>query len=478
MQAVPMDHAPDQDADLSFASEAGKVDSATGRSWTVRPFEVTHRSVWAITLPMTFAYLTTPLLGLTDTGVVGRTGDATALGGLAVGALIFDFAFSTFNFLRSGTTGLTAQAVGRGNAREVQAVFWRSLILALGIGVVLLLLARPVLALGLMAVAPGAGVAAATQTYVLVRMLSAPFALLNYAILGHVLGLGRGTLGLLLQIVVNGINIVLSILFGLVMGYGIAGVAFGTVCGEVAGTVVGMTIVLRSFRLQPRADRSEVFDRTGFLQMIAVNRDIMIRSFCLLGAYLLFTRFGAAFGALTLAANGILMNLFLVGSFLLDGLATACEQLAGRAVGARYRPAFDRIVTLAVGWGFALSSILFVVFWLFGDWLVAALTTDPAVRAQAANYLIFAALTPLAGVLAFIMDGIFIGATWSRTMRDMMIASFLLFALIAWSLSSLLGNGGLWIAMLVFLGARGVTLLLVLPRRRVAAFAAPQSVPT
>ena len=436
-----------------------------------RPFTVGHREVWRITLPMTLAFLTTPLLGLTDTAVVGRIGDAEALGGLVVGALIFDFAFAICNFLRSGTTGLTAQAFGADEGREVQAVFWRAVVLAGVIGLVLVLAEPLVTWLGLLAVAPGEGVAETVALYVFVRMFSAPFALINYAILGHVLGLGRGSLGLGLQIVVNGTNIALSILFGLVLEGGIAGVAFGTVCGEAVGALVGLWIVIRGFDRSERPSRRALMERRGFLRMVAVNRDIMIRSFCLLGAFVLFTRLGAQFGAVVLAANGILMNLFLVGGYFLDGMATAAEQLVGRSVGARYRPAFDRTLRLTVGWGLALSLLLSVLFLATGEALVAFLTTDEAVRRTAGTYLAWAALTPLAGALAFIMDGVYIGATWSRAMRDMMIASLAIFVAAAYGLGGLYGNHGLWLAMLVFLGMRGFSLLALLPRRRAQTFA-------
>ncbi|RFC62684.1 MATE family efflux transporter [Fulvimarina endophytica] len=440
------------------------------RSAAPRPFAVTHRMVWAITLPMTLAFLTTPLLGLTDMAVVGRVGSAEALAGLTVGVLVFDFAFALFNFIRSGTTGLTAQAFGADEAREGQAVFWRAAILALGIGLLLILAEPLVTAAGLLAIAPGEGVAETVETYVFVRMFSAPFALLNYAILGYVLGLGRGSLGLVLQIVVNGVNIALSILFGLVLDWGISGVALGTVCGEAVGALVGVLVVIRGFDPAHKPSLSRIFDKAGFGRMIAVNRDIMIRSFCLLSAFVLFTRFGAGFGAVTLAANGILMNFFAIGGYFLDGMATASEQLAGRAIGARYRPAFDRALKLTILWGFVLAAFLSAIFLAGGEMLVAFLTTEERVRDEAAAFLAFAALTPLAGALAFVMDGIFIGATWSRTMRDMMIASLLVFVLFAYGLTPAFGNHGLWIALLVFLGARGGFLLALTPRNRSAAF--------
>ena len=203
---------------------------------TRRPFAVTNRSVLAIAVPMTLAYLTTPLLGLVDTAVVGQFGDAALLGGLAAGALVFDVVFTTFNFLRSGTTGLVAQAFGRGDAAEEQAVFWRAVLIAVVAGIVLAVACaadRHRAARWFIGAEPR--VSEAMGVYIRIRLLAAPFSLINYAILGYVLGRGEGGLGLLLQLVLNGINIVLCILLGLKLGWGVAGVAWATVTGEFAG---------------------------------------------------------------------------------------------------------------------------------------------------------------------------------------------------------------------------------------------------
>ncbi|BDA83406.1 MATE family efflux transporter [Aureimonas sp. SA4125] len=445
---------------------AGERADAVAQARVSRPFAVTHRDVLRITLPMTLAFLTTPLLGLTDIAVAGRLGEPAALAGLVVGALIFDFAFSTFNFIRSGTTGLTAQAFGAEDGMEMQAVFWRAVILALGIGAALILLEPVISVLGLLAIAPDAEVAAATRTYLFWRMFSAPFALLNYALLGYVLGRGQGSLGLVLQLVINGVNIGLSILFGYVLGGGIAGIALGTVSGEAIGAAIGLVVVMRGFPAGERPGRRRILDRAGFLRMIALNRDIMIRSFCLLGGYMLFTRLGASLGALTLAVNGVLLNLFMIGGYFLDGVATASEQLVGRAVGAFWRPAFDRAVKLTTLWALGLSGLLTLVFLLGGNGFVDLLTTDAAIRETARPYVGWAAVSVLAGALAFVMDGIYIGATWSRAMRDMMILSVVLFAVLAYALVPVLGNHGLWLAFNLFLSLRGATLLAALPSRR------------
>ncbi len=437
---------------------------------SARPFAVTNRSVLAIAVPMTLAYLTTPLLGLTDTAVVGQFGDAALLGGLAAGALIFDVVFTTFNFLRSGTTGLVAQAFGRGDALEEQAVFWRAVLIAVTAGVVLALLAPLASQTGQWFIDGGERVSATIDTYVRIRLLGAPFSLVNYAVLGYVLGRGEGGLGLLLQVILNGCNIALCILLGLELGWGVAGVAWATVVGEAVAMLIGLAIVVRRFRAAPRLPKGRILHMPALLAMLSLNRDIMIRSFSLLAAFALFTRQGAQFGTVTLAANAVLMNFFLVAGYFLDGFATAAEQLAGRAIGARAEPSFRRAVQLTVIWGFCLAGAATSVLLLFGDRLVAVVTTAEDVRALADVYLPWAALTALSGVLAFEMDGVFIGATWSRDMRNMMLLSFLVFAAALLTLTPAFGNAGLWAALHVFLLMRGLSLLAMLRVRLRTAF--------
>ena len=432
---------------------------------TSKAFEVTNRHILAIALPMTLAYLTTPLLGLVDTAVVGRFGDAALLGGLAAGAIVFDVVFTSFNFLRSGTTGLVAQAFGRGDALEERAVFWRAFAIATVSGLVLVMLAPLIAAAGEWFMDAEPRVSQAMEAYIRIRLLSAPASLINYAVLGYFLGRGEAGRGLLLQLLLNGVNIVLSIWFGLHLGWGIEGVAWGTVCGEVVAMLIGLAVVVRRFRRLPRMSRQQAFNTAAMRRLLSLNGDIMIRSFVLMGAFTLFTRQGAQLGTLTLAANAVLMHFFMVTSYFLDGFATAAEQLAGRAVGARYKPAFTRAVLLTSVWGFVVAGVSSAAVMVFGDRIVAVLTTSGDVQAQASIYLPWAALTAVSGVLAFQMDGVFIGATWSRDMRNMMLLSFAIFVASLLLLGYCLGNHGLWAALHIFLIARGISLAAAMSRR-------------
>jgi MATE family multidrug resistance protein len=311
----------------------------------------------------------------------------------------------------------------------------------------------------------------ATGTYYKIRVLATPLALANYVILGWLIGRGRALLALVIQSVLNGINIILSVALVTWLGYGVAGVAWAAFIAETATAALGVIVVLRLLATAGRPDLIRIFDLGAFRRMLSVNGDIMIRSFALLFAFAFFTSRSAAESDVVLAANQVLITFFFVGSYFLDGLATAAEQFAGRAIGARYRLAFERSLALTVGWGYAVAIVLSAILWFAGTAIVAAMTTNEGVRATALLYLPYAALTPVIGTLAFQMDGVFIGATWSRDMRNMMLLSVAVYLVAWWALAPIFGIDGLWIALLVFLGVRGLALLAICLRRIAPAFA-------
>nr|CAD6426229.1 MATE family efflux transporter [Rhizobium sp. Q54] len=440
----------------------------------LRRFQVTHRLVLSIAVPMTLGFLTTPLLGLTDTAVAGRLGRPEALAGLAIAAILFDLIYGSLSFFRTSTTGLAAQAYGRGDPRELQAVFWRAVLSALCLGAVMLLLAPAILWLAPELMTAEPAVAAVVREYFGIRVLSSPATFVNYAILGFVFGRGQATLGLALQILLNGTNILLSIALGLWLGWGISGIAWGTAAAEVIGAAAGLTLVLRQFPASGRPSRGEVLDPTKLRQLFQLNADILIRSLILNGAFALMTRVGSGFGSVTLAANAVLMNIFMLSAFFLDGLAGAAEQLAGRAVGANFRPAFDRALKLTAAWSFAMAGMVAAFFLLLGLPIIEFLTTSEEVRGTALAYLPWAAMTGLTGALAFQMDGVFIGATWSREMRNMMLLSFAAYCVALIVLVPSFANHGLWLALNLFLLLRGLLLLAKVPRKAAQSFIAAQ----
>jgi multidrug resistance protein, MATE family len=433
-------------------------------------FEVTHRMVLGLALPMTFGFLTVPLLGITDTAVAGRLGDPAVLAGLAIGAVLFDLIFGSFNFLRASTTALVAQAWGREDRAEQEAVFWRALATAIVCGIAIVLLARPLLNLGLWIMSPDAATASATSQWFTIRVLSVPAGLANFAILGYLLGQGQARLGLFLQVLINAINILLTIVLGLTLGYGIEGIAWATVAAEALGAAVGFVVVLKSFRERSPLLAPGTFSVAKLRAFFALNADILIRTFVLIGAFFVMTRIGAGFGPVTLAANAVLMNFFMVAGFWLDGLANAAETIIGRSIGAHHKPAFERGVWLTGIWSAVLAALTTLVFLAIGNPLINFLTTVPEVRAEAYAHLPWAALTALSGFLAFHMDGVYIGATWSHAMRNRMLMAFAGYCLALAVLVPAFGNHGLWASLNVFLVLRGIFLLMRLPALKAGAF--------
>jgi len=416
---------------------------------------------------MTLAYISTPLLGLVDTAVVGQFGSPALIGGLSIGSVIIALVFTTFNFLRSGTTGLVAQAVGAEDEKEKQAILFRALAIAISSGIAMALLSPLLLWVGLWFMEPTKNVADATSTYFLIRMISGPFALGNYAILGWLLGIGRSGLALLVQLILNGVNILLSIYLGLVLEWQIEGVAIATVVGEVVAFVIGSVICWNILDRSITPSRQRILESSAWKRLVNLNADIMIRSFALLFAFAYFTAQGTGFGEATLAANAVLMQFFLIAGYFLDGLATAAEQICGRAIGANYRTGFWKGFRLTMLWNFIMALLCSIVFLVGGSTLIDLISTSADVRAIANTHLLWAVFIPLTGVLAFQLDGVFIGATWSRDMSIMMLVSLALYVLLWQFLKEPLGNHGLWLAIHAFLFFRGLTLgIRVLPNVR------------
>lgn len=424
--------------------------------------EVTSRRFLVLALPATLAQMTTPILGLVATGAIGRLGDATLLGAVAVGALLFDFAFWIFGSIRMGTAGLTAQALGRGESVELRAVLIRALLISAFIGLVLIVLHGPLADLAFLAMGASEGVHAAATLYFSVRILSAPFAIANFALLGWLVGIARTDIGLGLQILIAVVNAVATVALVLWWDFGIAGAASANVLAEIAGTLFGLIAAARLVGRDWRVPWHTVIARTRLIETMAVNRDIMIRTALLMSVLLFFTAQGARQDDVTLAANAVLYNIVMVSAFFLDGFSTAAEQICGQSVGARDKAGFRRAVRLVLAWGFGFAAPATVLLLVGGGPLIDLLSANEQVREVGRAFLPLAALTPLLGVAAFAYDGIYGGATWARDMRNMMLPAVALFFL-AWWLTLPLGNTGLWLAYLAFIAGRGVFLALRMP---------------
>ncbi len=420
-----------------------------------------HLRVWRLAGPVILSNITTPLLGAVDTGVVGRLPDPALIGGVALGSLIFNFVFWGFGFLRMGTTGLTAQALGALDNAELRATFLRSLALAGAIGLALVLLQSPIHFLALRFVNSSAAVREYAGQYFDVRIWSAPAALANYTILGWLLGTGRTGTALFLQIVLNGINILLAILFVLVLGWGIPGVAGATLSSEVLTACGGLVLV---FRLLPKVAVPRLIDRHRLLRVLHVNANIMVRTLCLEAAFIAFTFAAASEGDILFAANAILMNLLTMSAYGLDGFAMAAEILVGRAVGARDRPDFRAAIRDSTIWAACLAILGTAFFFIAGPLVISLFTVHQDVQAQAVRYLPWLAVSPLLGVWCFQLDGIYIGATRTTEMRNGMIIALAGYLLALWLAMPRWGNDGLWLTLMVFYVLRMATLGFWLPR--------------
>ena len=416
---------------------------------------VTNRHVFAIAGPAMLANITTPFVGVVATVAIGRLGDAAALGGVAMASLVFDCLFWLCAFLRMGTVALTAQALGAGDAPEQRAVLARALLIAAVVGALLLIAQVPLSVVIFDMLGGSAAVNDAALLYFRIRLWSAPFALGNYVMLGWLIGLNRPKTALAIQIVINVVNIALTALLVLGLGYGVPGAAVAAVIAECCGLVLGLAIAWRVLGGRIDVSRAALFERDKLMRMMQINRDILIRTAALVAAYLFFSAQSARAGDVTLATNAVLHNFTLVGAFFLDGMANAAEQLCGRAYGARQRAAFSRATQLVVLWGFVFGIGATLLFLTAGAPLIDIMTTSPEVRVAARDILWLAALTPVCGVMAFSYDGVYIGATWARDMRNLMVVSFLIY-LIVWYVTQPLANAGLWSALLMFFIARGV----------------------
>ena len=421
------------------------------------PVLPTHRRVLALALPMTLANVTTPMLGFVGAAVIGRLGDAALLGAVALGAVIFDAIFWSFGALRMATAGMTAQAVGARDAAEVDRVLARALAAGAVIGLSLVALQGPIAQLAFAVSGASTAVIAGIATYFHIRILSAPFVLASYGVLGSVLGRGRTDLGLLLQVAINLVNIGLTLAFVLGLGLGLAGAALAALCAEAAGLGLGLLVLARLGARPFRVPLRELRDAAALRRTVSVNVDVILRTLALITAIVLFSALGARQGDVVLAANSVLWNLFLIGGFFLDGFATAAETLCGQAVGARDAEAFRRASTLSLLWclGFGIGVSLLALGG--GAAFIDGVTTSAAVRETARAYLPLAALAPLVAAAPFAYDGIYIGATWTRAMRNLMLGALTVYGVVLAVVQSLnLGNTGLWLAFVAFLGARGL----------------------
>ncbi|MDE4175469.1 MATE family efflux transporter [Phaeobacter sp. PT47_59] len=425
---------------------------------------ITHARVLKIAVPIVLSNVTVPVLGAVDTGVVGQMGQAAPIGAVGIGAVILATVYWIFGFLRMGTTGLAAQARGAGDMAETGALLMRGLILA-GLAGAVFILFHSALFWGAFALAPAsAEVETLARDYLTIRIWGAPATIALYAITGWLIAMERTRGVFILQIWMNGLNILLDLWFVLGLGWGVEGVAAATLIAEWSGLALGLWLCRDAFGGNQWRDWARVFDPVRLRRMLQVNGDIMVRSVLLTGSFTTFLFIGADLGDVQLAANQVLLQFLEITAFALDGFAFSAEALVGGAVGAKSRAHMRRAVWMASSWAIGAAGLLSLGFYIGGGMIIDLMTTSPEVRAAARLFLMWAALAPILSVASYMLDGVYIGATWTRDMRIAMIQSVSLYVIALLALVPLFGNHGLWAALMVLNVARAVTLARRYPR--------------
>jgi len=424
-----------------------------------------HRRIWRLAMPMIISNISVPLLGAVDTAVMGHLPDPAYLGAVAIGALIFSYVYWSFGFLRMSTTGLIAQAFGSSDEAGIQTVLFRAGAIAFALAAGIILLQLPIALLSFSLIPASEQVEDFARTYFFIRVWGAPAALGTFVILGWFLGQEDARTPLAIQVFTNGINIALDLLFVVGLGWGVEGVAAATLIAEFAGFALGGFLVLRRLGAMSgriAIDRSH-FSFREFKTMVAINRDIFIRTFCLLTAFGIFTARGAQMGDVTLAANAVLYQFLTFSSHGLDAFAHAAEALVGGAKGRRDKAGFHEASKVALLWGLGIAAGATAIFFVAGPYIIDGLTGIPEVRETANTYLFWAAIMPVISVWCFTLDGIFIGATRSVDLRNSMLITFIGYLAALAVLEHAFGNHGLWASLVVLMVLRGVTLGLRYP---------------
>ncbi len=430
---------------------------------------ITHRRILNIALPITLSNATIPILGAVDTAVVGQLGEAAPIGAVGLGAIILTTIYWVFGFLRMGTTGLVAQARGAGDAAETGALLMRGVMIA-GAAGLFFILAQAAVFWAAFRLAPASdAVESLARDYLAIRIWGAPAAIAIYALTGWLIAMERTRGVLALQFLMNGVNVVLDLWFVLGLGWGVEGVALATLIAEYSGLALGLWLCRAAFAGDQWRDWPRVFDRAKLRRMAVVNTDILIRSVILQASFTSFLFLGAGLGDVTLAANQILLQFLYITAYALDGFAFAAEALVGQAMGARRPAMLRRGAVLLSQWAYAGSALMALAFLLAGGALVGLMTTAPEVREEAMRYMPWMVAGPLLGIGSFMLDGIFIGATRTRDLRNAMAISFAIYLAALAVLLPTFGNHGLWAAMMVMFLARTATLAVRYPALEAAA---------
>ncbi|MBM7588239.1 MATE family multidrug resistance protein [Bacillus pakistanensis] len=424
-----------------------------------------HREYLVLAIPLIISGISTPILGAVDTAVVGRIPDPASIGGVSVGAVIFNTMYWLLGFLRVSTSGFTAQAGGANKQSEIILSFLRPMILAILFGFLFIVLQNPILAIALSLIGGSEAVSSFASTYFSIRIWGAPFILLNYVIIGWLIGMGKVRLALTIQIWMNVLNIILDLVFVLGLGMGIKGVAYATLIAEVSAVVLGAWLLYLTNKERLAGIKlSMLLEKEPILKMMKMNRDLVLRTVCLLTMTVIFTSMGAGLGEVTLAANAILLQIHYIIAYLFGGFANASSILVGRAIGGANLFLYKRAFTLSALWGLASAIFLSLSVFIFGNSIIAFFTTIPEVKAVSENYLVWMLVFPILGFWGLQLEGIFSGATEAKSIRDSITLALIVFLIALWFFVPLYQNHGLWISFVVFSLSRSFFLSLFVPK--------------
>jgi multidrug resistance protein, MATE family len=424
-----------------------------------------HKEYLRLAIPLVISGISTPLLGAVDTAVVGRMPDPVSIGGVAIGAVIFNTMYWLLGFLRVSTSGFTSQAEGLKDQKEILLSFFRPMMIAVLFGVLFLLLQAPIRQIALHLMGGSEAVSEIASSYFSIRIWGAPFILLSYVMIGWLIGRGKVRLALATQVLMNVLNILLDFIFVLGFGMGVAGVAIATLISEVTAVLFGAIIISHAIRPGLKEIRLAMLSELEPLKrMFKVNRDLFLRTVCLLAMTIIFTSKGASMGEVVLAANAILLQIHYIMAYLFGGFANASSILVGRAVGSKNRLLYTRAYYLSAQWGLLTAILLALVILIWGQETVGLFTTIGEVRAAAHNQLIWMMAFPLIGFWGLQLEGVFSGATQAAPVRDSIMLSLLLFLPAIWLTVPVLGNTGIWLSFILFSSARSFFLSLYIPK--------------
>jgi len=419
-----------------------------------------NRRILKLAVPNIITNITIPLLAMVDLGLMGHQGSAKYVGAVALGGMIFSILFWAFGFLRMGTSGFTAQAYGQRNLAEAGNVLIRATVTAFGGGLLLIMLQWPLRWAAFGIVHGSAGVESLAQDYFNIRIYAAPATLFLYVLTGWFIGMQNARLPMILAISVNLLNVILSLLFIRTFGMGSNGVAWANVISQYSGMILG--IYLLSFywpKIGKKIILAEALNSKAFRKFIHVNKDIFIRTLCLIFTLSFFTTQSANTSDTILAVNTLLFQFFYFFSYFVDGFAYAAEALAGRYIGAGDQQMLKKVIRRLFLWGGFIALVFSAVYLVGGGFILSLLTNDPGTISAAKPYLFWVVLVPAITFAAFIWDGIYVGATASKAMRNSMVIITTLIFLPSYYLCYLwIGNNGLWLAMMLFMAARGIFL--------------------